>query len=294
MIEFVNSVANGVLIGLLYALVAMGFVVIYRASKVFNFAQGELIVFSAFLMWAVVIDRQLPLWIGLPVTFIGAAICGYVLDRLFLSRLVGESVFSMVMITVGLLILMRGLIIIIWGAETRAFPVVFPLRPVIVGDIIMSQALVIGGVITIVLAFGLSWFFNHTRTGLALTAVSEDQQVALSLGISVRKSMSLAWIIGALISAIAACVYLSGRSLNLHAADIAFAALPVALLAGLESITGLIVAGALVGVAQSLAQYYLDPWLGLNIASVVPFILILLILLIRPSGLFGWKTIERV
>jgi branched-chain amino acid transport system permease protein len=155
MIEFLNSVANGVLIGLLYALVAMGFVVIYRASKVFNFAQGELIVFSAFLMWAIVLDLQFPLWAGVPLTLIGAAICGYILDRLFLSRLVAESVFSMVMITVGLLILMRGLIIVLWGAETRPFPVVFPLQPVIIGDIILSRALAIGGAITIVIALGL-------------------------------------------------------------------------------------------------------------------------------------------
>lgn len=294
MIEFANSVLNGVLIGLLYALVAMGFVVIYRASKVFNFAQGELIVFSAFLVWALVLDWEFPLWMGLPLAFVGAALCGYVLDRLFLSRLVAESVFSMVMITVGLLILMRGLIIVIWGAETRPFPIVFPLHPVVIGDIIMSRALVIGGVITVLIALGLSWFFNRTRAGVGLTAVSEDHQVALSLGISVRKAMSFAWVLGALISAVAACVYLSGKSLNLLASEIAFAALPVALLAGLESINGLLLAGILVGVAQSLAQYYLDPWLGINIASVVPFLLILLILLVRPTGLFGWKSIVRV
>jgi len=294
MIEFANSVANGVLIGLLYALVAMGFVVIYRASKVFNFAQGELMVFAAFLLWSIVLDRQFPLWMGVPLTIIGAAICGYLLDRIFLSRLIAESVFSMVMITVGLLILMRGLIIIIWGAESRPFPLVFPIQPIIIGDVIMARALVIGAVITVLLAIGLHWFFGRTRTGLALTAASEDQQVALSLGISVRRAMSLAWIIGAVISAIAAIVYLSGRSLNLLASEIAFAALPVALLAGLESILGLIVAGILVGVAQSLAQYYLDPLLGMNVASVVPFLLIIVILFVRPTGLFGWKTIERV
>lgn len=294
MTEFVNSVANGVLIGLLYALVAMGFVVIYRASKVFNFAQGELIVFSAFLMWAVVIDQQFPIWMGIPLTIIGAAMCGYILERVFLSRLVAESVFSMVMITVGLLILLRGLIIVVWGAETRPFPIIFPLQPVILGDVILSRALVIGGAITIVLALGLSWFFNRTRAGLALTAVSEDHQVALSLGISVRTAMSVAWVMGSVISAIAAFVYLSGKSLNLLASEIAFAALPVALLAGLESISGLLIAGILVGIAQSLAQYYLDPWLGINIASIVPFAMILVILLVRPTGLFGWKSIERV
>lgn len=294
MIEFANSLINGVLIGLLYALVAMGFVVIYRASKVFNFAQGELIVFSGFLLWAIVLDREFPLWMGIPLTLIGAAICGFVLDRLFMSRLVAESVFSMVMITVGLLILMRGLIIVVWGAETRPFPVVFALQPMILGDIIVPRALVIGGAITVVCSLGLAWFFNRTRAGLALTAVSEDHQVALSLGISVRKAMSVAWILGALLSSVAALVYLSGKSLTLLASEIAFAALPVALLAGLESIVGLLLAGILVGVAQSLAQYYLDPLLHMNIASLVPYLLILVILFVRPTGLFGWKTIERV
>jgi branched-chain amino acid transport system permease protein len=286
MIDFLNYLINGALTGLLYALIAMGFVVIYRASKVFNFAQGELVVFGGYMVWWTVIQMGMPLWIGLPVAFVSAAIFGLMIERIFFARLVGESVFSMVMVTIGLLILIRGVV--------RAFPMVFPIDPLIFGDILISRSMFYGGLLTIAIGFGLSWFFNKTRTGLTMTAVAEDHQVAMSMGISVQRSIAFAWILGSVLSTLGAMVHLSGRSINMLSSDIGLAALPVALLAGLESLAGLLLAGVLVGVIQGLASAYLDPLVGGAIGSVFPFIIMLLMLLIRPTGMFGWKTIERV
>ena len=294
MIDFVNYVINGALIGLLYSLIAMGFVVIYRASKVFNFAQGELVVFGGFLVWWLVVSVGLPLWIGVPLAFAAAALFGLAIERIFFARLVGESVFAMVMVTIGLLILIRGVVLLVFGPQVRPFPIVFPLQPFIVGDILVPRSLLYGGVITVAVGFGLAWFFNRTRPGLKMTAVAEDHQVAMSLGISVRGSIAFAWVLGAMLSTLGAVIYLSGKSLNFLASDIGLAALPVALLAGLESIAGLLLAGIIVGVIQGLAVAYLDPWVGGAVGSVLPFLIMLGILFIRPTGMFGWKTIERV
>lgn len=294
MTDFLNYLINGALIGLLYALIAMGFVVIYRASKVFNFAQGELVVFGGFLVWWMVMELGLPLWIGLPLAFAAAGAFGLLIERLFFSRLVGESVFSMVMVTIGLLILIRGLILIAFGPQVRPFPIVFPLTPIMIGELLIPRSLFYGGFLTIGIGLCLSWFFNKTRVGLRMTAVAEDHQVAMSMGISVRGSVAFAWVLGAVLSTLGAIVYLSGKSLNVLTSEIGMAALPVALLAGLESIGGLLLAGLLVGIVQGLAMAYLDPLVGGAVGSVLPFVIMLLVLLIRPTGMFGWKTIERV
>ncbi|WP_298361969.1 branched-chain amino acid ABC transporter permease [uncultured Bradyrhizobium sp.] len=294
MIDFVNYFINGALVGLLYALIAMGFVVIYRASKVFNFAQGELVVFGGFIVWWMVASLGLPLSIGLPLAFVAAALFGLLVERVFFSRLAGESVFAMVMVTIGLLILIRGLILVLFGPQVRPFPIIFPLQPVIIGDILIPRSLLIGGVITVIVGFGLSWFFNRTRAGLRMTAVAEDHQVALSMGISVKRSIAFAWTLGAVLSTLGAVIFLSGKSLNFLASDIGLAALPVALLAGFEAIAGVLLAGLIVGIIQGLVTAYLDPIVGGAIGTVFPFIIMLLILFIRPTGMFGWKTIERV
>lgn len=294
MMDFLNYLANGVLLGQLYALLSLGFVVIYRASKVFNFAQGELMLLGAYSLWTLVLGLELPLYVALPLAFVMAALYGWVIERLFFERLIGESVFSMVMVTIGLVILIRGVVLVVWGAGDRSFPAILPTAPIIVGDLILPTSLVIGAVITVIFTLGLSYFFNRTRVGLTLTAVAEEPTIALSLGISVHKAVVFAWMMGTAIATIGAIIFLSGRSLTVQTADVAFAALPVALLAGLESITGLMLAGAVVGVVQSLVAAYVDPLIGGSASSIVPFVFMLLILLVRPTGLFGWRHIERV
>ncbi|MEL3890160.1 branched-chain amino acid ABC transporter permease [Ferrovibrio sp. MS7] len=294
MSEFLNYTINGALIGLLYALIAMGFIVIYRASKVFNFAQGELVVFGGFVVWWMITSIGLPYWIGIPLAFGVAALFGLAIERIFFSKLVGESVFAMVMVTIGLLILLRGLILVLFGPQVRPFPIIFPLQPVIVGEILIPRSLFVGGIITVIVGFGLSWFFNRTRLGLRMTAVAEDHQVAVSMGISVKRSVAFAWILGSVLSTLGAIIFLSGKSISFLASDIGLAALPVALLAGFESIAGVLLAGIIVGIIQGLVTAYIDPALGGSVGSVFPFIIMLAILFIRPTGMFGWKMVERV
>ena len=292
--DLLNYVINGALVGQLYALLALGFVVIYRASKVFNFAQGELMLIGAFTVWSLTLGLDLPAAAALPLAFAAALVYGFVIERLFFSRLIGESVFACVMVTIGLVILIRGLILVAWGPIDRQFPALLPVQPIILGELILPTSLSIGALMTVVLAAALWWFFNRSRFGLTLTAVAEDPPTAIAMGISVKRATTLAWMMGAAISTLGAIVYLNGRSLTLVSAEIGLAALPVALFAGLESIFGLLLAGAVMGVLQSLVAAYVDPVIGGSASSIVPYVFMLLMLFVRPTGMFGWRAIERV
>lgn len=294
MLDFFNYAVNGILVGQLYALIAMGFVVIYRASKVFNFAQGEMVLLGGFLVWAF---AQMAGWS--PVTALSAAIVagiavGALIERVFFSKLVGQSVFAMVMVTVGLIVLMRGLMLMIWGAQERQFPAILPLQPVILADLILPTSLLAGGACALVVAAALWWFFNYSRAGLALSAVSEDHEVAQSFGVSVSMSIAIAWMLGSALSVLGASIYLSGKTLTFGASEIGFTALPLALLAGLESIGGLLLAGMIIGLVQGLTAAYVDTRLGTNVSVVVPYVFMLAVLIVRPTGFFGWTRIERV
>lgn len=292
--SLISYVVNGALAGLLYALIAMSFVIIYRSARVFNFAQGEIVVVGAFLVWTFMSALDLPVWVAVPLALLASTLLGMLVERLILRPLVGEELFAFVMVTIGLLIFIRGVVLVAWGPEVRFFPAVLPMSAIRIGDLVFDRALVIGGAVTLIVAAAASWFFNRTQMGLEMTAVAEDHQTALSLGISVKRSIAVAWGISGLLSTIAAIVFLNGKGMTFMASDIGFAALPVALLAGLESIGGVVLGGLIVGVAVGLAAYFLDPVFEGGVAAVFPFVIMVLILLIRPTGLFGWKTIERI
>jgi branched-chain amino acid transport system permease protein len=217
-----------------------------------------------------------------------------VIERIVLRPLVGQELFALVMVTIGLLLFIRGLILVVWSPEVHFIPPVFDVKGIRLGPLFLDRGLVYGGLTTIVLAAVFSWFFNRTRIGLEMTAVAEDHQIALSLGLKVKWSIAAAWAISGFLCTAAAVVFVSGKGMTFLVGDIGMAALPVALLAGLESIGGLIVAGLIIGVSMGLAEYFLDPIFQGGVASVFPFFVMIVVLLIRPSGLFGWKTIERI
>jgi branched-chain amino acid transport system permease protein len=299
MIKFVQVVLDGTLVGLVYGLIAISFVVIYRASKIINLAQGEVLVIGAFLLWTFMTALQtagwtVSLWIGAVSTLLACIAFGLLLERLVFRPLIGQSAFAIFMASIGLLVLLRGFAQLIWTAETRPFPNILPSGAFNIGPFLISSRLLIGAIFTIVLAIGLHLFFTRSRRGLRLAAVAEDHNIALSLGISVRNAIAVAWILGTVVATCGAVVLLSGRIISLDVASIGFKALPVALLGGLESIRGAPLAGVLIGVGEALAMAYLDPLSNGVASNVLPFAVMIGVLLIRPQGLFGWKTIERL
>ncbi len=294
MTNFLTFLVNGVLIGLLYSLIALTFIIIYRSSRVFNFAQGELIVLAAFLIWTFA-----QWWPEHPILVVAAAtiavtIVGLVVERLVIRPLIGADVLAFVMVTIGLLLFLQGVILVIWGPEIRLFPAIIPLAGVKLGTVIVDRALVYGAITTVVVAVGMMVFFNRTQSGMEMTAIAEGHDTALSLGISIDKSLAISWILSCVLSVVAAIMFLNGKGLSFAASDVALVALPAVLLAGLESVGGVIVAGLIIGVSAQLGAYWLDPLIGGGVAQVLPFIFMIIILLIRPTGLYGWKSVDRL
>jgi len=190
--------------------------------------------------------------------------------------------------------LLQGVVQLVWGAQTRPFAQIFPEGNWKLDTLLINKRLLFGALITLVAVEALRLFFMKTRIGLRLAAVAEDHFVALSLGVSVEASTRIAWAAGAFVSTLAAMILLSGNVLGLQAGDIGLRALPVALLGGLESLRGALLAGVIVGIGEALAARYLDPLTGGAMSQVFPFMLMIVVLLVRPQGLFGWKVIERL
>jgi branched-chain amino acid transport system permease protein len=294
MSNFLQAVASGVLTGLLYGLVALSFVVIYRAARIINLAQGEVLVVGAFTIWTMTVAAGLPTLLGSGLALLVAALIGLAVERLVFRPLIGRPMTVIVLASVALIVVLRGATQIVFGPQSRPFPQVLPAGAFDLGPLHLNIALTIGAVLTLLLTEALHRFFRNTLAGLRLSAVAEDHLTALSMGISVRRSSAIAWALGAALSALAAMIYLSGAPLDVSVASIGLRALPVALLGGLESIRGATLAGVLVGIGESLAAAYLDRYTSGTMSQVFPFLVMILIMLVRPQGLFGWKVIERV
>ena len=290
--DLLQIAIEGTLTGLVYGLVALAFVVIFRASRIVNLAQGQLVLVGAYVMGTLLANLPAPVAIALALG--GSVLIGIAIERLVFRPLIGQPVFAIVMASIGLLILLQGVVQLIWGAQTRPFAAVLPEGSWKLDTLLVNKRLLIGAAITIVAVEALRIFFLKTRIGLRLAAVAEDHFVALSLGVSVEASTRIAWAAGAFLSTLAAMVLLSGNVLGLQAGDIGLRALPVALLGGLESLRGAVVAGVIVGVGEALAARYLDPLTGGAMSQIFPFMLMVVVLLVRPQGLFGWKVIERL
>ena len=258
-VDLAQYTFEGVLKGLLYAVVAIAFIVVYRSGRILNLAQGEILIFMAYVIWTFFSLTVFPFWIALLLSFCAAVLLGLIIERFIFRPLIGQPIWAIIMVSIGLMILIQGIVQVGWGGIERPFPQIFPEAPVRIGELIFTSSIFWGGIIALVIVAGLTFVFNRTRWGLKLTAVAEEHQVAQAMGISVKKSIAVAWIIGCALSTFAAIVFLNGQTLTFAAAVIGLHALPVVLLAGLESISGAVVAGIIVGVGESWAAAYLDP-----------------------------------
>jgi branched-chain amino acid transport system permease protein len=288
-------VINGLVVGSIYALVALGFVIIYKSTSVLNFAQGEFLLLGAYVSLALLTRYHVPFYATVLLTLAFAAVLGLAIERLILRPMIGEPVVSVIMVTLGLSSILRAVVQGIWGTDTRPFPEIFPSAPVMIGPVPVSRAYAwsVGCVLVLLVAFSL--FFKRSRFGVAMRATAFSQQVALSMGIPVRHMFALAWAIAAVVSAIGGILLGAVRTgVDQSLALIGLKVLPVVILGGLDSILGAIVGGLLIGVLENLAGGYLDPVFGGGVKEVAPFVILVAILMIKPYGLFGKVRIERV
>lgn len=287
---FLQLTASGLSNGMVYAMAAVGFVVIYKASDVINFAQGELLLFGAYLAFFAVGQIGLPWGVGVVLTLILAVGLGLAIERLALRPLIGEPVISMIMVTVGLASVLRALVNGVWGTRPQSFPTFLPRGEVSVGSAVLGLDRLIVLPVAAVVFLLLGLFFRHTREGIAMRAIADDQQAALSMGISIQRVVGIAWALACVAAALAGILLgnIVGVSQNIGA--IGLRVFPVVILGGLDSIAGAIVGGAVIG----LLEAYTGGYVGHGLNLVVPFMVLIVVLMVRPYGLFGRPIIERV
>lgn len=288
-------VINGLVIGSIYALVGLGFVIIYKSSSILNFAQGEILMLGAYVCLAIFTTFKVPFAAAFALTLGFSVILGVLMERVLLRPMIGEPVISVIMLTLGLASVLRAVVQGFWGTDIRPYPEIFPTRPVKIGPLPVSQGYLYSVACVVLLLLAFSVFFKYSRAGIAMRATAFSQQVALSMGISVKRIFALAWSIAAVVSAVGG-VLLGGIRGGVDGALALFGlkVIPVVILGGLDSVAGAIVGGLTMGVLENLAGGYLDPLLGGGVKEVAPFIALVGILAIKPYGLFGKVKIERV
>ncbi len=291
---FFDLFVNGLMIGSMYALVALGFVLIYKATSVVNFAQGELVMFGGYIAAALVSLYHLPLAVALPVLLGTMVALGFVLERGVLRPMVGQAVISVVMVTIGLAQVFQGAAAMLWGAQTKNIPLPIPLEPYVIWEIYVSPINLLAALISGAFLVAFAWFFRRSRMGIAMRAVANDQQAAMAVGINVRLVFALSWAIAGLTAAVGGVMWGSMLGVDTQLALIGLKVFPAVILGGLDSVPGAVVGGLIIGGVESVAAGYVDPYVGGGTKDFLPYVLMILALMIRPYGFFGREIIERV
>lgn len=291
---FLQLLLSGICIGAVYGLGAIGFVIIYKSSGIFNLAHGEMMMVGAF--FGVTFANMLgwPIWLSFILALFAAALVGFLIQILVMRPLTGQSHFAILMVTVGLMFILKGLTLIIWGHQTYDFSTTaLPIGSLEIGQAIISAEYIIGFIISITLFILLWAYFSYTKSGLSMRATADDEELAESMGVRVRKIFSIAWILAGVSSAVGGIVMGMMTAVDYNMGEVGLKVLPVVVFGGLESFLGAVVGGIVVGVTGTLSGGYLDEYL-IGFKDITPYIIMLLVLLIKPYGLFGEKRIERI
>lgn len=286
------------------ALTALGLVLIFKSSYIFNFAQGQLLLLGALITWWLSVEHGFPLWIAIPLAIIISALLGLLIERLALRPMTGQPLLSIILMTLALSQVLQGLALLLFGGMQRNFPQMFsaanPYRvatPFVFNDspivVILKQNLVWSFVAAVVGVLVIGAFFQFTRTGLAMRGTSEDHELAQSLGLRIHRIFGLSWALAGVVATTAGVLLATSSGLDLSLSIVVLAAFPVVLLGGLESIPGTIVGGLIIGLSQGLVAASKAPIVR-NAAEIMPYVVLLIVLIFRPEGLFGQKRIERI
>ncbi len=294
---FIEVLAGGLLAGVMYSLVALGFVLIYKASGVFNFAQGAMVFFAA-LTFVSLVERGINVWLALVITLAVMVVLGLVTEKVVLRPLVNQPPITLFMATIGLTFVLEGLSQLVWGSQPHGLELGIPDVPMEwlsqKTNINISQFDLFAAGVAGILVAVLAVFFQKTRIGRALRAVADDHQAALAVGIPLKQIWGIVWAVAGFVALVAGLMWGVRNGVQYALTFVALKALPVLILGGFESIAGAIVGGLIIGASEKLAEVYLGPFVGGGIESWFAYVIALLFLLVRPQGLFGEKIIERV
>jgi branched-chain amino acid transport system permease protein len=291
---FLQLTITGLAWGSVYACIALGFVLIFKSTDIFNFAQPELMMLGAYMAFALITIFKLPFILGFLCAFVLMGIIGAVLEMMVVRPMVGEPILSVIMVTLGLANVLRGLTGLFWGYEEQQFPSPFPNEPIMILGAAVNQAEIYTIASTAILLIIFFLFFKYSGSGISMRATAEDAKTAFLMGINVKMVFTASWAIASLVATIAGVFLASFTFLEPIMGHTGLKALPAMILGGLDSIVGAIIGGLLIGVIENLAGFYLESYLGSGINDIAAYVIVLIVMMIRPYGLFGTKEIERV
>jgi branched-chain amino acid transport system permease protein len=285
---------NGLLTGMMYALIAVGFVLIYKSTDAINFAQGEFVMIAAIVVAGMAANYGFPMVAAIAVGLLFMIVFNFALERVVLRPMIGRPVVAIIMATIGLALMLRGLGPLVFGAETQPLDIGVPDEPLIWGPLFMTPIDVVGAGISILFLATFGWFFMKSRKGVAMRAVADSHMISMAMGINVERYFALAWILAGVVALLGGLVWGSAIGVDTQMAALGLKVFPVVILGGLDSIIGVVVGGLIIGVCEALAAGYIDPIVGGGTKDFTPYVLMILVLMIRPYGIFGKPIIERI
>lgn len=294
MSEFLQLLLSGLAVGGIYAMVALGFTLIYKATSIFNFAVGNFVTISAFTTWTAATQFHLPIGVSIVIGLAAGALVGWLFDRLALRRMIGQPQIALIAMTLGLMVFLTGISVLIWGGRPRSFSPFMPAGIISLGDIIIAKSLLISFVSAMVIVGILIFFFHRARAGLAMRATAEDQQVAQAAGIRVKSVFTQIWVIAGLCCGVGGVLLGTVWRVDLALSEFGLKVIPAVMIGGIESIPGAVIGGLMIGILEKLAAGYINPIVGGGIQTVFAYVIMLLFLVAKPYGLFGLKRIERI
>lgn len=292
---YLQLIINGLVVGSIYSLVALGFVIIYKATKVVNFAQGELVMVGAYVCFSLTVQFHIPFLLAFLMTLAFSVVLGMAIERMVLRPLIGEPIISVIMVTIGLSSVLKALVQLFWGTQIRVYPQVLPQEPIFIAGLPVSPVYIAAFILAAILFVIFSLFFKYSRLGVAMRATAHDQQAAQSMGIGIKNIFAMSWCIAAIVSSVGGVVLGNINGINSQLGQLGLKVFPAVILGGLDSLLGAALGGLIIGVLENVCDGAAKQFLDLGgFREVAAFIFLVIILMIRPYGLFGTEEIERV
>jgi branched-chain amino acid transport system permease protein len=294
MAELLQYTITGLAVGMVYALIALGFALIWKSSSVANLALGQLVLISSWFTYGMLVQAKFPYWIGLPLTILFAIFLGWAIERFTLRPLIAQPILALITVTLGVAYFLEGLVTFVWPISVAALPRLFPQQPIHIGRAVVSQEYLWAAVISLVLFGLLSLFFKYHKMGIAMRATADDQMAVQACAIPVTSVFSTSWIFACVVAAIGGVLVSSIGGITFGLVETGLKSFSVVILGGLDSFIGCMVAGPIIGLCENLGGGYLTPLIGPGIKDIIPFIIIIIVMIVKPYGLFGETRIERI
>jgi len=292
--EFLQFVVTGITVGMVYSLIALGFVLVWKSSGVANLALGQLVLLFSWFTFAMLAQAGFPVWIGIPLVILFALGLGWIIERFVLRPLIGQPILSLITVTLGLAYFIQGAVSFFWPKSVASLPSLFPEATIHIGTAVVSQEYLWAAVISLALFGFLSLYFKYHKMGVVMRATADDQLAVQACGIPVTKIFSISWMLACALAAVGGILISSIGGITFGLVETGLKSFSVVILGGLDSFLGAIIAGPIIGLAESLGGGYLTPLTWPGIKEIIPFIIIIIVMFVKPYGLFGEERIERI